>query len=190
MRILVRGLPLPCPCGPLAVCEATGGLGGGVDGCEGSVWFARMSGCVAGGASCRRWALHLLQNGAPIDGAPHLLQNLAAATLVDTETAGGGVDAGACGGASGASGCDGVLPACRVSYPHFTQKIPLTGAPHLLQNLAMRPPSWASTFLGKLPGAKRQLPRDVPLRLVFTDCSATVWHFPGGGQRNCSLSLH
>ena len=180
MRILVSGLPLPWACGALTVCGGTGGWGGGVDSEKEVPGPAGMAQAAdAGVVACRRLAPHLLQNGAPIDGAPHLLQNLAAVTLLGTETAGGGVDAGAAGAASGVSGCGGGLPACRVSYPHFTQKIPLTGAPHLLQKLAMRPPSWTSTFLGKLPGAKRQLPRDLPLRLVFTDCAANVWHFPG-----------
>ena len=39
-------------------------------------------------------------------------------------------------GASGVSGWGGGLPASRVSSPHFTQKTPLTGAPHLLQKLS------------------------------------------------------
>ncbi|MGH9544110.1 MAG: hypothetical protein ACRD23_02735 [Terriglobales bacterium] len=44
-------------------------------------------------------APHLLQNAVPLDGAPHLLQNLAAGGVADTEGAGGGVGTGAAGGA-------------------------------------------------------------------------------------------
>jgi hypothetical protein len=78
----------------------------------------------------------LLQNGVPLEGAPHLLQNLEAGGLAlsDPETTGGGAGTG---GAGGAAGCGGWLAASRVSAPHFTQNIPLTGAPHLLQTFAI-----------------------------------------------------
>ena len=94
----------------------------------------------AGVAACRMSAPHLLQNAVPVEGAPHLLQNLVAGgfALTDSEAAGGGAGAGAAGGVAG---CGGGLAASRVSAPHFTQNIPLTGAPHLLQKLAMIRPS-------------------------------------------------
>ncbi|MGA8309728.1 MAG: hypothetical protein WB755_06840 [Terriglobales bacterium] len=98
----------------------------------------------AGIAAWRMSAPHLLQNAVPLEGAPHPLQNLAAGEfeLADSE-AGGGVGTGAGGGAAG---CGGELAASRVSAPHFTQNIPLTGAPHLLQKLAMVPPVARSVF--------------------------------------------
>ncbi len=91
-----------------------------------------------------------------------------------TGTAGGGVDAGAAGGASGVTGCGGGLAASRVSYPHFTQKIPLTGAPHLLQKLAMSAPSSTSAFREKLPGASASSPEPCSYAWYFSDCDANV----------------
>ena len=97
------------------------------------------AGCDAGAAPSLKLAPHLWQNGAPIDGVPHLLQNLAAGggALTSTGATGGGAEAVAAGAASGVSAWGGGLAANRVSAPHLLQKIPLTGAPHLLQKFAM-----------------------------------------------------
>ena len=94
----------------------------------------------AGVAACRMSAPHLLQNAVPVEGAPHLLQNLVAGGYAhtDSEATAGGAGTGPHGGAAG---CDCGLAGSRVSAPHFTQNIPLTGAPHLLQKLAMIRPS-------------------------------------------------
>ena len=79
------------------------------------------AGCEAGAAACRRLAPQVLQNVVPLDGAPHLLQNL------ETAAAGFGAMAAGWGG----------FAATRVSAPHLMQNTPLTGDPHLLQKFAM-----------------------------------------------------
>ena len=77
----------------------------------------------------------LVAEGAPIDGVPHLMQNRAGGAAAGADRTGGA--GGGATGACGVAGCGAGLPASRLSYPHFTQKIPLTGVPHLLQKLAM-----------------------------------------------------
>jgi hypothetical protein len=91
-------------------------------------------------------APHLLQNAVPLDGAPHLLQNLAAGVAL--ASTGGGAGAGReAGEMAGAAG----LAARRVSAPHFTQNIPLTGDPHLLQKFAMVKFSFCPDDGGQMP---------------------------------------
>ncbi|HYM07402.1 MAG TPA: hypothetical protein VEU11_12645 [Terriglobales bacterium] len=77
-----------------------------------------------------------MQNIVPLDAAPHLLQNLAPGGVALATAAGGAAETGVGPAGRDAGRADG-LAASRVSAPHFTQNIPLTGAPHLLQKLAM-----------------------------------------------------
>jgi hypothetical protein len=104
----------------------------------------------------------LLQNAVPLEGAPHLLQNLAAgeSALIGkgagsgTETGAGGETWDAADGTGESSsvatsfgtdwevaGRDCGLAANRLSAPHFTQNIPSSDAPHLLQKRAIFVPS-------------------------------------------------
>jgi hypothetical protein len=170
---------LVCGCG---TGDTTGGVGA----------WGMAAGCKSGAAGCRRLAPQLLQNDVPIDGAPHLLQNLAAGAPADAETA-GAADDGPAGGAGGAAGGGG-LPASRVSYPHFTQKIPLTGAPHLLQKLAMLssadPDHSGIVYYGPMPVGLRMCSKfeAESMKLLFKPALTAKW-LSGNGLcdvLNCS----
>jgi len=130
---------LACTCGAAIACG--GDETGDVDGAGAT----GMAACCA--AAGRMSAPHLLQNADPLDGAPHLLQNLVAGEVALASTGGGaGVGSEAC-GVAGTAG----LAARRLSAPHFTQNIPLTGDPHLLQKFAMVKFSFCPDDGGQMP---------------------------------------